>query len=270
MAGEERSTGTIVTTDEQKRAFAAASMAYNLKSKDFVRIFPELAAAPPSPQPAAASPSTFRSVALQFLDVGGGGGGGGGEGSSGSASPRYLVDLPQGMEAQLRAALPTHPDFPKPGILFIDVLPLWRAPALLGGVLAAMAQGIAARFPSPRPAFLAGLESRGFLLAPLALQLGLPFLCVRKAGKLPGPTERLAYALEYGEAVLEVQRGVVEAGAAGLLCDDLLATGGTLKAARALLERLGARVLGAVVLVELVGLKGAQNLALPVLAALTY
>ena len=267
MAGEERSTGTIVTTDEQKRAFAAASMAYNLKSKDFVRIFPELAAAPPSPQPAAASPSTFRSVALQFLDVGSGGGG---EGSGASASPRYPLDLPPGMEAQLRAALTTHPDFPKPGINFVDVLPLWRAPALLGGVLAAMAQGIVARFPSPRPAFLAGMESRGFLLAPLALQLGLPFLCVRKAGKLPGPTERLAYALEYGEAVLEVQRGVVEAGAAGLLCDDLLATGGTLKAARALLERLGARVLGAVVLVELVELKGAQSLALPVLAALTY
>jgi adenine phosphoribosyltransferase len=288
MATEERSTGTIVTTDEQKRAFAAASHAYNAKSKEFCRLFPELlaggagaaaaataaaAASPPaSPAPAPAgggsaaapAPTPYASPALQLL-----------AGAAGSPPPpRLPVELPPGLDAQLRAALTIHPGFPRAGISFVDVLPLWRAPALLRATLDALARAVAARFPPPHaPAYIAGVESRGFLLAaPLALALGLPCVCVRKAGKLPGATRSARYALEYGEGVLEVAEGCLPpGGGGGLLCDDLLATGGTLRCARALLEALGGgAVLGCVVLVELPALGGAAAVGLPCLAALEY
>ena len=286
MATEERSTGTIVTTDEQKRAFAAASHAYNAKSKEFCRLFPELLAgaaaaaasppASPAPAPAAggsaaapaagAPPPPYASPALQLLA--------GAAAGSPPPPPRPgAIDLPPGLEAQLRAALTVHPGFPRPGISFVDVLPLWRAPALLRAALDALARAIAARFPPPHaPAYIAGVESRGFLLAaPLALALGLPCVCVRKAGKLPGATRAASYALEYGEGVLEVAEGCLPpGGGGGLLCDDLLATGGTLRCARALLEALGGRVLGCVLLVELPALRGAAAVGLPCLAALEY
>jgi adenine phosphoribosyltransferase len=293
MATEERSTGTVVTTDEQKRAFAAASHAFNAKSKEFCRIFPELvvgaapagaaaaaaaaAASPPAspaPAPASAGGSSaaaaaaavppYASPALQLL-----------AGAAGGAPPPARPQpaaLPPALQAQLRGVLAVHPGFPRAGINFVDVLPLWRAPALLSATFDALARATAARFPAPHaPSFLAGVEARGFLLAPLALALGLPFVCVRKAGKLPGATRAAAYALEYGEAVLEVAEGCLPpGGGGGLLCDDLLATGGTLRCARALLEQLGGRVIGAVVLVELAGLGGAEALGLPVLAALVH
>lgn len=170
--------------------------------------------------------------------------------------------MPPALRDAARAQLAFHPDFPKPGINFVDVLPLFRAPALCRDLLAATAAALAARFPGL--AFVAGLESRGFLLLPLALEMGLPFVCLRKAGKLPGRTVRHSYELEYGAATLEAAVGCVPPGAKGLVVDDLLATGGTAAAAKALLGELGAEVAGVFCLVELGDLGGAARVGAPI------
>ena len=182
-----------------------------------------------------------------------------------AAAGTALVAMPEPLRAQIRAAMPLHKDFPRPGIVFVDVLPLWRAPALLAPTLSALAAAVKARFG--RLDFLAGLEARGFLFHSVALALGLPFVCVRKAGKLPGDTVRRAYALEYGEATLEIARGAVARGARGVILDDLLATGGTARAAAALLADVGAEAVGVAVLVD-IGIGGAEAVALPVLSVL--
>ena len=174
--------------------------------------------------------------------------------------------IPSSLRDAARAQLAFHPDFPKPGIIFCDVLPLFRSPQLCSEVLSATAAAISARFPGL--VFIAGLESRGFLLLPLALSLGLPFVALRKAGKLPGKTVRQDYSLEYGTATLEAAEGCVASGARGLVVDDLLATGGTAAAAKALLERLGAEVAGVFCLVELSGLGGAARAGVPVASLL--
>jgi adenine phosphoribosyltransferase len=176
--------------------------------------------------------------------------------------PSQQLVIPVSLRDAARAQLAFHSDFPKPGIVFCDVLPLFRAPQLCSEVLSAVAAALSSRFPGL--AFIAGLESRGFLLLPLALSLGLPFVALRKAGKLPGRTVRQDYALEYGTATLEAAEGCVAAGARGLVVDDLLATGGSAAAAKALLERLGATVAGVFVLVELSGLGGAARAGAPV------
>lgn len=176
--------------------------------------------------------------------------------------PSQQLAIPVSLRDAARAQLAFHSDFPKPGIIFCDVLPLFRAPQLCSEVLSAVAAALSSRFPGL--AFIAGLESRGFLLLPLALSLGLPFVALRKAGKLPGRTVRQDYALEYGTATLEAAEGCVAAGARGLVVDDLLATGGSAAAAKALLERLGATVAGVFVLVELSGLGGAARAGAPV------
>ena len=179
-------------------------------------------------------------------------------------SSSLLVAMPEALRAQVRAAMPLHRDFPRAGIVFVDVLPLWRMPTLLAPTLAALADAISARF-GPRLDFVAGLEARGFLFQSVALALKLPFVCVRKAGKLPGETVSLSYALEYGEAKLEVSRDAVARGARGVVLDDLLATGGSVAAAAALLASLGAVVVGAAVLVD-INIGGAERVGLPVLA----
>ena len=173
-----------------------------------------------------------------------------------------LLPLPEELLASARTTLAFHPDFPKPGINFCDILPLFRAPTVLQPLLSATAAAIAARFPGL--AFVAGLESRGFLLLPLALELGLPFVALRKAGKLPGACARVAYELEYGEAVLEAQEGCVARGARGLIVDDLLATGGTAAAAAGLLRALGAEPAGVFCVVELGARGGAARVGVPV------
>uniref|UniRef100_A0A7M4FVS3 adenine phosphoribosyltransferase n=1 Tax=Crocodylus porosus TaxID=8502 RepID=A0A7M4FVS3_CROPO len=112
-----------------------------------------------------------------------------------------------------------------------------------------------------RLALSAGLDARGFLFGPpLALRLGVGFVPVRKKGKLPGPTETASYALEYGQAELEIQRDAVEPGKKVVLVDDLLATGGTMRAACELMKRLKAEVLECLVVIELLSLKGAEKL----------
>jgi adenine phosphoribosyltransferase len=168
----------------------------------------------------------------------------------------------------LKALIRDVPDFPMQGILFRDVTPLLRDPDGFAQVVDALAerhrgQGIDA---------VAGIESRGFLFgAPLALALGVGFVPIRKPGKLPAEKLTREYALEYGTNVLEVHRDAVRPGERVLLVDDLLATGGTARAAAELLEALGAQVAEAAFVIELEFLEGRAALGeRPVHALLKY
>lgn len=160
------------------------------------------------------------------------------------------------------------PDFPKPGILFRDVTPVFQDPQ----AYAAAIDGLAACLDGVAYDSLAAVESRGFLLGgPLALRLGKGLVLVRKAGKLPRPTRRAAYALEYGEAVVEMHTDACEPGQRVVVLDDLLATGGTAAAAAELVRGCGAEVAAFLFLVELAGLDGRQRLAgAPVFSLVMY
>jgi adenine phosphoribosyltransferase len=150
------------------------------------------------------------------------------------------------------------PDFPKPGILFYDISTL-----LAHGDAWSVAMGRMAReIRKFQPDVLAGVESRGFLVAaPLALKLGCGFVMLRKKGKLPGKTIRHDYALEYGTDTIEVQEDAIQSGQRVVILDDLLATGGTMVAGIQLLRKIGADVTGAASIIELNFLPGRQRLA---------
>jgi adenine phosphoribosyltransferase len=159
------------------------------------------------------------------------------------------------------------PDFPKPGILFYDISTLLAHPQAWHETI----EQLAATLRPYKPDVLAGIESRGFLLAaPLALALGTGFIMLRKKGKLPGITVRHTYALEYGTDTIEVQADAVEKGKRVVLVDDLLATGGTMAAAIKLLEQVGAVVPTAACIIELTFLEGRKKLPVPVEALLKY
>lgn len=158
-------------------------------------------------------------------------------------------------------------DFPKPGILFYDISTLLRHPQAWQVAMERMAAGVAAY----RPSLLAGIESRGFLLAaPLALKLGCGFVMLRKRGKLPGDVVGLDYALEYGEDRIEIQADAVERGARVVILDDLLATGGTMQAGIRLLRQAGAEVPAAATLIELTFLGGRARIDVPFEALISY
>ncbi|MBS0525314.1 MAG: adenine phosphoribosyltransferase [Proteobacteria bacterium] len=159
------------------------------------------------------------------------------------------------------------PDFPKPGILFYDISTLLAHP----GAWHTTIERLAGLIRPHKPDVLAGIESRGFLLAaPLAIALGTGFVMLRKQGKLPGITVRHTYALEYGTDTIEIQADAIEKGKRVVLVDDLLATGGTMAAAVTLLEQVGAVVPAAACIIELVFLEGRKRLPLPVEALLQY
>ncbi|HLT45286.1 MAG TPA: adenine phosphoribosyltransferase [Luteimonas sp.] len=144
-------------------------------------------------------------------------------------------------------------DFPKPGIVFKDITPVLADADAFAAAIAALAEP----WRDAPPDAVAGIESRGFILgATLAHALGCGFVPVRKPGKLPARTLAQDYALEYGHDRLEIHADALAPGARVLVLDDVLATGGTLRAATALLRRQGARVCGADVLVELAQLQG--------------
>ncbi|MGR4000192.1 MAG: adenine phosphoribosyltransferase [Alphaproteobacteria bacterium] len=150
------------------------------------------------------------------------------------------------------------PDFPRLGILFYDISPLLANADAWREALDQLEAGLT----RIKPTLLVGIESRGFLLAaPLADRLKIGFVMARKAGKLPGKTESCRYDLEYGQESLEVQVGAVSAGARVALIDDLIATGGTARAAILLLRQLGAEVACVSCLLELTALGGRQALA---------
>lgn len=157
----------------------------------------------------------------------------------------------------LRRLIHDVPDFPKPGILFRDVSPLLADAA----GFAAAVRALAAAVSDLEVDMIAGIEARGFIFgAALAAHLGRGFLPVRKHGKLPGQVHRAAYALEYGEDLLELRAGVVPSGARVLLVDDVLATGGTLDAAARLVASARLVPAGAVVLIEIEALGGRARL----------
>lgn len=159
------------------------------------------------------------------------------------------------------------PDFPKPGILFYDIATLLSHADAWQVAMGRLANSVRAYHPT----VLAGVESRGFLLAaPLALKLGCGFTMIRKPGKLPGATVGLDYALEYGSDRIEIQADAIEPGARVVVVDDLLATGGTMAAGIKLLQTLGADVVAAAVMIELTFLKGRERLSVPVEALMQY
>ncbi len=158
-------------------------------------------------------------------------------------------------------------DFPKPGILFYDISTLLRHADAWQVAMGRLAKAVA----PARPDLLAGVESRGFLMAaPLASKLGCGFLMLRKPGKLPGRTVSLEYELEYGSDSLHIQADAIEPGQRVVVVDDLLATGGTLAAAVALLRKVGADVVAAAVIIELLSLHGRDRLGVPVSALVAY
>ena len=160
------------------------------------------------------------------------------------------------------------PDFPTAGVVFKDITPLLADPSAFAAVIESMAGQGRAISDGPIDAVV-GMEARGFILAaPVALALGAGFVPVRKAGKLPGPTYEVSYALEYGEATLQVHRDSLSPGDRVLLVDDVLATGGTVAATIDLVRQCGAEVVGVVVLLELAFLSGSVRLAGLPLAAI--
>jgi adenine phosphoribosyltransferase len=158
-------------------------------------------------------------------------------------------------------------DFPKPGILFYDIGTLlahkdaWRETV----------RQLADLMRPMKPDMLVGIESRGFLVAaPLAAELGIGFVMVRKKGKLPGKTIAYDYALEYGHDTIEIQDGMLKPGQRVVICDDLLATGGTAAAATHLVRQVGADVIHAVFIIELMFLGGRKKLDVPASSLIAY
>jgi adenine phosphoribosyltransferase len=161
------------------------------------------------------------------------------------------------LATRVRAALRDVPDFPKPGIVFKDITPVLADAALFADVAAAMAGPFAAL----RVTHVAGVESRGFILAaPVAQMLRAGFLPIRKPGKLPWRTAGRDYALEYGADRLEMHVDACNRGARVLLVDDVLATGGTAAAAAALIEDVGGTVVGCSFLLTIAMLRGHERL----------
>jgi len=149
------------------------------------------------------------------------------------------------------------PDFPSPGILFRDVTPLLASPDAFAAAVRAMAEP----FRDARPEKVLGIEARGFLFGTaLARELHIGIVPARKPGKLPRATESMSYGLEYGKDCLEVHADAFGKGERVLVVDDVLATGGTAKAAADLVERLGASVIGVSVFIELEALGGRARL----------
>jgi len=157
----------------------------------------------------------------------------------------------------LRAAIRSIPDFPKPGILFRDITPLLRD----GRAFREAVRRMAAPYRKGEVDVVIGAESRGFIFAAgIALALGAGFVPIRKKGKLPAAATRVTYRLEYGTDTLEMHTDAVQAGARVLMVDDLLATGGTMAACCEMVEKAGGRIVGVEFLIELAFLKGREKL----------
>jgi adenine phosphoribosyltransferase len=170
-------------------------------------------------------------------------------------------------DMDLKAHIRGIADFPKPGILFYDISTLLAHGPAWQEAMRRMAEMLAEK----KPQVLAGIESRGFLLAaPLALHLGIGFIMLRKPRKLPGAVLGLSYALEYGEDRIEMQADAIQKGQRVVLLDDLLATGGTMAAGISLLQQAGADVVGSAALIELTFLGGRSRIHVPFDALLAY
>ena len=161
------------------------------------------------------------------------------------------------MEKQIKKVIKDVVDFPKKGIIFKDVTPVFADSAIFKKLINTLAK----RYSGKKIDAIVGVESRGFIIgAPLAYKLGLPFVPVRKPGKLPRETYKEEYALEYGTNTLEIHKDALKKGGKVIVVDDLLATGGTMEASAKLAERCGAKVAEMVFVVELDFLKGREKL----------
>jgi adenine phosphoribosyltransferase len=157
----------------------------------------------------------------------------------------------------LKTVIRTIPDFPQPGILFRDITPMLGNPAAFRAVLDALCGDVA----SCGAEAVVGIESRGFLFGgPVADRLGLPFVPVRKPGKLPAARMSVDYSLEYGESRLDIHSDALAPGTSTYIVDDLLATGGTARATAKLVEIIGAKVAGLGFVIELEALGGRETL----------
>ncbi|HEV2493068.1 MAG TPA: adenine phosphoribosyltransferase [Terriglobia bacterium] len=149
------------------------------------------------------------------------------------------------------------PDFPKPGILFYDITTLLKDPLGLHWAVDLLANHYVGRIIDR----VVGIEARGFIFAPMvAYRLNAGFVPVRKPKKLPAPTARATYSLEYGQDALEIHRDAISQGNQVLIIDDLLATGGTAAAVAGLVESLGGRIAGFGFVIELEFLKGREKI----------
>ena len=157
----------------------------------------------------------------------------------------------------LKDKVAEYPNFPKKGILFRDFRPILKDPSALSYVVDEFAK----KFHPNDVDVFAGIESRGFILAcALAQKYNKGMILLRKAGKLPGKTVKVSYSIEYGKAQMEIQRTALKKNERVLICDDLLATGGTAKAAAKLVEKLEAKVIGFAFMFELTALKGIEKI----------
>ena len=158
----------------------------------------------------------------------------------------------------LKRIISEYPNFPKKGILFRDFSPILNNPAAMSFVV----EEFSKRFHPGDVDVFVGIESRGFITASiLAQKYNKGMVMLRKAGKLPGKTVKISYTIEYGKAVLEIQKNVLKKDERVVICDDLLATGGTANAAAKLVEKMGAKVTGFTFIIELTGLNGNKKLS---------
>ncbi len=158
---------------------------------------------------------------------------------------------------KIKSSVRDIPDFPKPGIVFKDITPLLIDFKLREELIDAFAE----KLKDLKIDIVIGVESRGFLFGiPLANRLSVPFVPVRKAGKLPYSTYKVSYDLEYGQAVMEIHSDAIQHGSRVLVHDDLLATGGTAAAAAQLAQKMGGELVGFAFIIELGFLNGRQNL----------
>jgi adenine phosphoribosyltransferase len=158
---------------------------------------------------------------------------------------------------EIRQTIVDVKDFPKPGILFKDVTPIFSNPELCTNIISELKE----HYSKEGIEYVIGLESRGFLLGmPLALALNVPFVMVRKKGKLPRETYTVSYELEYGTATVELHKNAIREGARVLIHDDVLATGGTAEAAAQLVKMSKATVCGFSFLISIEILHGAKKL----------
>jgi len=158
----------------------------------------------------------------------------------------------------LKEKISEYQDFPKKGILFRDFSPMLKDPSAMSVVVEEFEKNY---HPKDVDVFV-GIESRGFVLASiLAQKYNKGMVLLRKAGKLPGKTVKTSYTIEYGKAVLEIQKTALNAGERVVICDDLLATGGTAKAAAELVEKMKGKVTGFAFIIELMELNGMEKIA---------
>ena len=158
----------------------------------------------------------------------------------------------------LKEKISEYPNFPKKGILFRDFSPILKDPSALSFI----ADEFAKYFHPKEVDLFAGIESRGFLLAGiLAARYNKGMVMIRKAGKLPGKTTKLSYTIEYGKDTIEIQKDLIDEGQKIIICDDLLATGGTAKASAKLIEKIGGKITGFAFIIELTELNGIKGIS---------